>query len=387
MIIQNIKMVCEEQWTKLQADISWRNKEEKVFFAVPIGLSNYIDETLVDPFVMAFVQIATKYDEDIIVKDAYITKSLAKKIETILIPSLAKMGCGTGKSQVISSYRNSQDNIDKKMAATGISLGVDSFYSILSNLNTVNKTNPINVTVYIHQVDDWNSFYKSTLEELLKPRREVAQNYGLDLIPIVSNVRHVMEQELVFGQFHTFCHVGSVAALKKKIGVYYYATGYTDGEMILNFSDSAYYENIIREAFTCENFKMISSGSSVTRFEKTKYITNDLIVLKYLDVCYHDRDNPTKYINCSRCPKCYRTMATLDVIGKLDKYRDVFDIAYYKKHRAKCWADLRYRQIIGKNHFSTEIFEAATQYGYKIPLLHWFYFLLVGLKNQINKLK
>lgn len=387
MIIQNIKMICEEQWVKLQADISWLDKEERVFFAVPFVFSHYFDETLGDPFVMIFVQIATKYDEDIIVKDANITKSLAKKIETILIPALAKMGCGTGKSKVVSSYRNSQDNKDKKIAATGISLGVDSFYAILSNLNTVNKTNPISGTVYIHQVNDWKSFNKSDLEELLKPRKEVAQYYGLELIPIVSNVRHVIEQELVFGQFHTFCHVGCVASLKKRIGIYYYATGYSDEEMKLDFSDSAYYENIIRETFTCENFKMISSGASVTRFEKTKYVTNDSMVLKYLDVCYHDRENPTKYINCSRCPKCYRTMATLDVIGKLDKYYGVFDIAYYKKHRAKCWADIRYRQIIGKDHFSTEICTAATQSGYKIPLRHWFYFLRIGLKNQINKLK
>ena len=45
-------------------------------------------------------------------------------------------------------------------------------------------------------------------------------------------------------------------------------------------------------------------------------------------MCYgHD----TLDTNCSVCPKCARTLLTLDILGKLDDFSGVFDIPKYRR--------------------------------------------------------
>ncbi len=386
MQIKKIEKLQTEGWTRLKANISWGNNQNyDVFFAVPSEFSDSIDINSADPFVMAFIQIAAKYNENIEVWDAGVSNELAHNIEEKLIPVLAQMGCGNGNTKVLASeYRIPIDS--KKIAATGISLGIDSFYSIVTNLPAENEALPINAVVYIYQVDAWENFDISDLHKLLKNQRKVADGYKLKLIPIVTNVRCVMETELIFSQFHTFSDMGSVAALRKLIGNYYYATGYSYDEMALRFSDSGSYENIIQDVFSFDGFKMLSAGAEVTRFEKTKVLSTNTVVRSYLDVCYHDKENKTKYLNCSSCAKCIRTMTTLDVIGKLEDFGNVFDTELYNKSKSKYWADVKYRKIIGKNPLSIEICDAAKKAGYHIPIMHWFYFIKIGIRNQIAKI-
>lgn len=355
-----------------------------MFFSVPSKYCEYLDENCADPFVMSFVQIAAKNNESIEVIGSAVSKSLIDNIEKELVPALSKMGCGNGNTKITSNYyKFSSCN---QISATGISLGVDSFYSILSNLSNNNTKLPFKAVVYIYQVDKWKNFNIDDLQHTIHNQKIVADSYDLQLIPIVTNIRNVMESEMVFSQFHTFCDLGTVASLKKLIGGYYYASAYSRDEMTLSFTNSGNYDNITEEVFTFDGFRMFSSGGEVTRFEKTRIIADNNVVYNYLDVCYHDAPNNTGFLNCSSCAKCVRTMASLELLGKLGNYDKVFDINLYHKNIAKNWGDIEYRRIIGKDHFSGELCEIARSKGFKIPVSHWVYFLLKGLKNQINKI-
>ena len=49
---------------------------------------------------------------------------------------------------------------------------------------------------------------------------------------------------------------------------------------------------------------------------------------RYLNVCgNHD----TLDTNCSVCPKCCRTLLTLELIGRIDGFRSVFDVDRYRR--------------------------------------------------------
>ena len=387
MLVRKVEKLKDNKWTRLKADVSWGNKGPfEVFFSVPAEYSEYVEDKSADPFVMSLIQIAAKYNENIEVENADVSEQLTCNIEDKLIPVLAKMKCGNGSTKIIASsnFRPIEDN---RIAATGISLGIDSFYSIVTNLPAKNKNLPISAVVYIHQVENWKQFDHMELKEKLRNQEEVAQCYGLKLIPLVTNIRHIMESELVFSQFHTFCHVGSVATIKRLIKSYYYSTGYSYSEMKLSFSDSANYENVIEDVFTFDDFSMISSGGNVTRFEKTQILSDDLVVQKYLDVCYHDKENNTSFPNCTNCAKCVRTMTTLDVCGKLHFFGDVFDLDLYEKNKAKCWGDVFYRKIIAKDPFAVEICTHAQNNKYNMPRTLWYYFLKKGIRNQIIKVK
>ena len=41
----------------------------------------------------------------------------------------------------------------------------------------------------------------------------------------------------------------------------------------------------------------------------------------------------TEADNCSACDKCLRTLLTLEVLGVLERYRAVFDLDVYARHR------------------------------------------------------
>ena len=76
--------------------------------------------------------------------------------------------------------------------------------------------------------------------------------------------------------------------------------------------------------------------------------------------------------NCSVCPKCVRTLLTLDILGKLDAFSGVFDIDRYRREaRRRAIADA----IVGerKNLFAKHLVDLARERG-------------VDLRREVNAL-
>lgn len=385
MEIKNIKILEENNWTKVQADITWGDdNSETAFFAAPSNLSNELDICCADNFLVGLMLIAINRDEDIHVQGAGVSKILIKNIQNILIPTLAKMKCGTGKTKIYSKFVESENQIRGNDGATGISLGVDSFYSILKYIE--DKTKPINTVLYVHQVQDDIITIDKGVQERFDTRKKVADGLSLKFIPIVTNLQQILDKEFVFTQYHTFCHLASAMSIKS-IAYYYYATGFSLKEMRLCFDDTAYYDNIITQVIRHNNFSMEMSGDEVTRFEKTELISRDTIVQKFLDVCLKVDDyDMREKTNCSVCHKCTRTLATLEVLGNVSKFEETFDLKLYNKTRYKAWGDLQYRKVIMKDEFALEIFQKAKSANLKLPLLRWMEFFRIGIHNQFYKI-
>lgn len=98
--------------------------------------------------------------------------------------------------------------------------------------------------------------------------------------------------------------------------------------------------------FYTSSIKIISEGGTVTRLEKTKVVSNYEPSFKYLNVCTQTIEN------CCRCEKCIRTMLGLDAIGKLDDYRLVFDVEYYKNNKQEYLETLFYKTKITKRNIT-----------------------------------
>ena len=73
------------------------------------------------------------------------------------------------------------------------------------------------------------------------------------------------------------------------------------------------------------------------RTERTEYIIDDTLTKKYLHVCIKTIDDGPVH-NCGRCYKCLRTLAAIDILGKLPEYETIFDQSYYKTHKAAIFA-------------------------------------------------
>ena len=151
---------------------------------------------------------------------------------------------------------------------------------------------------------------------------------------------------------HTYYAIFAVFALKKLWKTYYYASAYD----LSNFSiletsqkDCSYYDLLSAYCYSVNNLKIFIGGINETREDKLRIISDSDIVKKYLHVCV--RTFPR---NCNICFKCRRTILELDMINRLNEFRDVFDIDYYKKNKLFY---LRHLVIKSENYFNKPIYE------------------------------
>jgi hypothetical protein len=93
----------------------------------------------------------------------------------------------------------------------------------------------------------------------------------------------------------------------------------------------------------------------MSRFDKTKFLSNSPEAKKYLNVCN------ASWANCGKCNKCVRTLLTLDALGCLDDFQVVFDLDEYRKNKENFLKyhfmmylekDLVHREIQARSQFS-----------------------------------
>ena len=96
-----------------------------------------------------------------------------------------------------------------------------------------------------------------------------------------------------------------------------------------------------------ESLSMYCYTMAATRAEKTEYISDDETVRKHLLACGCTVDDHGKTRNCSRCSKCTITMIDLDLAGRLDDFREVFDVDKYRKHPLYYWGYVFYKEKHG----------------------------------------
>jgi hypothetical protein len=138
---------------------------------------------------------------------------------------------------------------------------------------------------------------------------------------------------------------------------YYYASGVTLNNFKLNFDDPMYYDLLNAKAIAGNTLEFHISGLNEGRLTKTKEISDYELTYRNLNVCVRqaadtnisETDNKMK--NCSKCYKCRRTMVGLDVLGKLDLYKNVFNLNVFKENKEKYLADVIYTKLRANNVF------------------------------------
>lgn len=384
MIIENVRIKPEHDWTKIIATITIENDlgyeyPTDLYFAVQKKDEMFLDDSFADNFVLALLLIAVSNDENIEVRGSYVSKELIYNLENIMIPKLAIMNCGTGKTKIIAESSTQHRG---ESACTGISMGIDSFYSVIKHKDDENF--PVRMLLFAKLLEteliEISELVKSEFDE----RQKVADGFNMHFLPMVSNLAPFMKK-FVFANYYPFFFL-ALALTIKEINCYYFASSFKE-QKTLNFSDAAYYGDYIQECMNYGEFKMFCSGVGIRRFDKSDYIKNESIVKKHLDVCSLENKILTGKKNCSECTKCIRTMTTLDVQGCLNEYGTVFDLDKYYKNKARFWGEVEYRKRIMHEEFANETINEAKLKKYKIPKNRWLYFLKIGIKNQIVKIK
>ena len=332
--IKNPVIIKEGHKSRCNCEVIIDNYESRtIWFEVDEKYENYLCDERSDAYVIGLLLWCIREGHDIYC-DAPVTEELLFNIKKILLPALIKYSNGVFNS--IEIFAKTAPPLEGGNAVgTGCSCGIDSFTSIYNHMNTEFPQHDI-THLCINNVGAFNESYsdygvEQVKQERYNKTRQLIDEYNgrFELVETDSNFLDVFYQTHYYT--HTFSSIFAVYMLQKLWKYYYYASA---GEGYENFSvkdisniGAAKYEIISLPCFSISNLKIISESAELNRLEKTKQIIDIPIVQKYLHVCIE------KPYNCGVCSKCRRTLVTIDLLGKLDKYETVFDIDYYKKHR------------------------------------------------------
>jgi len=92
---------------------------------------------------------------------------------------------------------------------------------------------------------------------------------------------------------------------------------------------------ILLPLLSTERLDLLSGVPALSRVAKTAIVAENPDARRMLDVCIANADKRMRLgkINCSNCWKCVRTLLTLEALGQLDAFGEVFDLAYYRANR------------------------------------------------------
>lgn len=203
------------------------------------------------------------------------------------------------------------EETSKRGTAVFLSLGVDSFYTMLHRSDVGSIIYVCGYDVRLQKAD--------RLKSLEKSLRDVANRSGVKLVVVRTNLRdHSILRKINWEKFH-----GAALA--------------TVGHLLA----AEFSKILISASFSVDNFKPWGSswktdylwsskqlqvehfGQDLWRVEKLEKIVNEPLVIDHLRICWEHRNDE---VNCGECEKCLRTMLGLLSLGKLDEYPTFPDV-------------------------------------------------------------
>lgn len=350
-----------EGMSTLSTEIDIDGDKKDVLISVESEYGKYLSPERADYALVGMLPYAFRNRHDIIC-EAPVTDELLYNIQEVLMPTFIYSDPRVYSTKIQAEIAPALDKLPVENAfnggvGTGISCGVDSFYSTLKHLNSKYPSRKL-THLCIFNNGSLHHYSRKNLElnaqKVFERAEVVATKLNLPLIKLDSNFRTVLEQGHLLT--HTYLDALAIYAMQKLWRVYYYSSSHSFWEFSLqNNMDVApgRFEPFLLDCFSTSALKIISSGSEVSRNEKTEFIADNPIVQKYLHVC-------TRRIsrNCGQCTKCMRTLLALDALNKLDNFRgSLFDIDDYLKNREHT-AYIHLLKAINKNPASSYLAES-----------------------------
>lgn len=346
-----------------------RNGDKKtLWFEISKESKPFVSMDICDPFFVILTLFAIEVGENIEFS-VPVSRKLLFGFKEYLMDALSSMDL---KYKLIEVNANPSDITfdNSPFTATAMSMGVDSFYSLYSNIHTefpITHLTLFNAGTFGSKDEEGA---KKLFEQMVNQVSYVSEVLGYPLIWVDTNINEVLT--ISFLRSHSFRHLACALLLQKGIGTYFYSSGHKIEDFKLDISDSANYDLLSTYSLSSNNMNLNVSGLTTTRVHKTISLTNFKPTESYLNVCLITTDYDSveyksgSYKNCSKCHKCIRTMLTLDVIGKLNNYKDIFDIDLYKKNKDKHMSEMIYHFFKSKDPFSVEILDEMKKRNVKL---------------------
>lgn len=360
-------IVSEEEFSKIKVSIHADDiPEYYAYYSVPASYEQYLTYEVSDFALVCLLLYCMEHDYDMFF-DGALSEELYVSITEYLIPAIC---------QNIKKYHSIKIECEKLVTikfngthvGTGLSCGVDSFYTVIKNLNHSDNSN-LNLTTLTFFNAGASGMYggdeaRRIYLERANHFKDIAKKFNCDFLTVDTNFNEFLHQD--HEATHIFRTLSIVFALQKYFSRYYFSSSFPFNMFRFSAFDPGYYSLLIMICLSTKNLKFTEVGAETTRLGKIRLIADNNIVQESLNVCISETNN------CNNCIKCKRTMLNLYIEGKLDLFYKVFDVNYFYKNKKKfiMWA------IKNKNGADmNEIYTALCNKG-EISIFKRFYGLI-----------
>lgn len=340
-----------------------------LWFAVEPPWAEFLTSDRLDSFMLALLPSAMRLGMDLRVRGAvserlfYNLSHHYSRILSLLSPGLHRVRI-LPDELVRTPLREGHGGV-----VTAFSGGVDSFAVFADHYlgavpATFRITHALNANVGAHgRTEESSALFRVRTERF----RAVLDEWGVPLVRVDSNLHHIVHArtglvpQLDLAKTHPVRNAAAALVLQPLFGRYLYGSGYSYRDChIGRRPDIAGADPAAMHLLSTETTESVSVGCQYTRVEKTARVADVMLARRHLDVCSKRLSRG----NCSVCRKCARTLLTLEVLGRLEDFRDVFNLEKYRRVRSRHLV----LALEGREPLLREIAQAIRARKFPVPL-------------------
>ena len=326
MKIENLRSAKKDNRTRVSAQVTWEDYErspQEIYFET---IGEFAVDISCNPhaFLVACTMPAMRFGEKRISIDAEICPELQEGLITAM-----KLICNwfdwykpESGSVRIEAKQQKHVLFPSKTPRAGFlfSGGIDSLSTLRWNRLHYGVEHPSfikdGLLIYGLEVTEINNF-----EQVLKSVSILAQDTGVTLIPVYTNIIDLGPEDLdiFWKDFWS----------NEFMGATFSAVAHTFSRRLSSLSINSCHDipnlipygshPLLNPNFSSSDLKIRHEGIHLSRFDKTKLISDWDLALQHLRVCNQTEYYTDKRLNCGVCEKCVRTMLALVGAEALNK--------------------------------------------------------------------
>jgi hypothetical protein len=316
MLVSDIRLVSSETECELQAQVRTDSirKPFVVRYRFPRKFENFISPENGDPFVAALLLPAMKTHE-ILEITAPVSPKLLHSVDEIQAiytrwnPMLSEI-------EIRAPVRNQQLSAIGRPSHAGLffSCGVDSFYSLLKNIEGHQVDDgTITDLIVVHGFDIY--FGRRTtkvFDDVLANAYKVGQCVSKNVLPVATNLRDFSGRFVDWVLYHGAALASVGLTLESVFQEIHIASSHSNAQLMPWGSHP-----LLDPLWSTDRLSLIHDDCEPSRVDKIRFIAQFPMALETLRVC--TLSTLSQLYNCGSCEKCLRTMVGLQIAAALQK--------------------------------------------------------------------
>lgn len=325
---------------RIELPVTRNGETEPCWFSLPAAYRPLVAEDRADSFVLSLLLPAMAAGEDIHCSSP-VSEQLLLNLNGELIPALAAFNPADYRLIRVTAESTLANDFGASGVGCGFSGGIDSFSAIVHYL--VRPPSERFRITHLFFFNVGSHGMAGTPSDLLRIREKFMARYrtlkpfadecGLPFIPVDSNIHALRGSP---GHLEACSIVTPAAGLLFQKGLHKYllsSCGYDHSEAmyflrhIARTNETEVIDSWLMPYLSTESTEVRIADPGMKRFDKVAELLDYEPVRRYLNVCGNRETIDT---NCSVCEKCCRTLATLDVLGRIGDFSGRFDLRKYR---------------------------------------------------------